>query len=294
MRKENKKPTSDTCLWDSLLYTEKTEMHRIELTSAVTNRLLRHGIGSKAGYDKDVELLDKLFAGIKVNEGAMRGFKALPVFIPDVPEEIVNRYDAIKSEIQELNLDALVVGACGLSPLGVSIHSVDPHLTVYDTDLEEVVQYRMPLISSNPPTYYLLEWDLLSLDAPSFAGAVGKKVGVVVEGLTFYLDNNQRRVLNNNLQKLKEQISFDKPIAFIFDYYVSEQSAKQRDTRVLLEHPEWPFFLSLLSNVHESQKAFFKSREEIVDYLFSQNYKNVRVSPLSKKGNAHTIFVCEY
>ena len=279
----------DKIIWNSFLTDNKTRQQRIELTSAISSKLLSYGIDGSGKYHVENKVINNLFSRLPTNQQTLQGFEALKDF-PEVASEIFNRYNAMKHEVQNAGLDTLIIGACGLSPLGIAV--ANSSLSVYDTDLADVVQFRKKVIP-NQPYYQIHEWDLLSMVAPDFP-ETSRNVGILVEGLTFYLDEEQRHALNVNSQKTKETVSPEKPMTLFFDYYVSDVPARIRDTLVLPEHPDWKDFSALVSNIHDGQRAFFESREKVIKYLISEGYNNVRASKLSSPDNAHTVFVCEY
>ncbi len=282
-------------VWNSYLNTQRTDQERVELTSGITNRLLRYGIDEKQGYELEVRILDKLFEGLPINEEIRRGFEALKIFIPRVPAEILNRYDTVKYEISSLHLDNLIIGACGLSPLGKVIAIKKPTINIWDTDLIDIVSYRNAQNKDKLKNYHIKEWDLLSELQPSFLNEIHRgKTAIVVEGLTFYLDNHQMKQFHRNIQKFAIKVGAEQPAKIIMDYYIADIPARQRDIVVNPQHPEWESFKKLISNVHDSQRSFWKSRKEVKKYLRSLGYKNIRVSPISTVDNAHTVFVFEY
>jgi len=280
-------------VWESFLNPEE-EQQRVEVTSSITNRLLRYGIAAKKGYDMEVKALEALFSGLPLTEDLKKGFEAMRIFIPRVSGEIKNRHDAVKNEINSAGLDNLVVGACGLSPVGMVFASAHPNARVYDTDLGDIIDYRNSLRIETPENYQTTKWDLLSGEVPDFAGDLKGKTGMVVEGLIFYLDDSQKAELNKTLQKAARLMSPNKPVTFVFDCYVADKPAKERDTLPMTDHPKWEYFRSLVSNVHEGQKPSFNVRDDVRDYLESAGYKNVELSSVTRNGNAHTIWRCEF
>ncbi len=282
-------------IWSSFIDNKnKNERRRIELTGAITNRMLRFGIPCDKKYEQDIELLEKIYSGMAKNAVLKNGFEAFKIFVPKVPGEIFNRYEAIRHELRQLDLDTIIVGACGLSPVGLLAARENPKTNVYDTDLSEVVEYRRALQIPAPERYTLMELDLLNTENNDLSKIQkGKNVAIVVEGLVFYLDEEKRKQFNRNLQKIAEKVSSG-DVTYVFDVYVADQPSRIRDTVVNPEHPQWKDFMNLVSNVYEGQKAFFKTRQEAIDFLRSEGYKNPRVSSQSRQDSAHTIFVCEY
>lgn len=280
-------------VWDSFMNPIE-EQQRVEVTSSITNRLLRYGIANRRGYESEVNALEGLFSGLPMTEDLRKGFDAMRIFIPAVPGEIKNRYDAVKHEINSAGLDNLVVGACGLSPVGRVFAASHPNADVYDTDLADIIEYRNSLNIKSPSNYQIAEWDLLSGKMPHFAGELKGKTGIVVEGLIFYLDDSQKAELNKNLQKAARIMSPTSPVTFVFDCYVADKPAKERDTLVMPNHPKWEYFKGLISNVHDGQKPSFNVREDVRDYLESAGYKNIELSSETRRGNAHTIWRCEF
>ncbi|MBD3259103.1 hypothetical protein GF371_00565 [Candidatus Woesearchaeota archaeon] len=287
-------------LWESFQSVNNDEQKRIELTSAITNRMLRFGLPETTffqSYEREAELLDMLYRGMADDETLTRGFEAFRKFVPKVPSEIFDRYRAIRHELRKLDLDTLIIGACGLSPLGLIMAEENPELNVIDTDLSDVVEYRRSLGIQSPRGYNLTTLNLLD-PAQEDASNIpkGEKVAMVVEGLVFYLDEGQRKQLNNGLRRIAEQVTMPsaKDVHYIFDVYVADEPSRQRDTVVDSEHPQWKDFMKLVSNVYEGQKAFFRSREDVISYLESSGYENANASQQSSRDSAHTIFACKY
>ena len=272
-----------TLVCDSLLSLES-----IELTGVITNRLLCNGMNPS--LKKDKEYLDKLFDSLCLDEDAMAGLEAMKDFLPNVPGEIFDRYQAIKKEIESIEgLENLIIGACGLSPLGL-IFAENKELRVYDTDLKNIVSYRkgLKLGGSN---YHLGQLDLLDRrQMQAFASSLCKgKTALVVEGLTFYLNDAQREKLHNNFKTLSEHLGWD--VDFVFDYFVSDRSARERDTVKDENNERWRNFAKLAGNVHDEQQCFFKTRNQVIGYLRKEGFIDMRASSYSGKDNAHTIFV---
>ncbi|MBW2987340.1 hypothetical protein KY336_02205 [Candidatus Woesearchaeota archaeon] len=287
-------------LWKSFQSVDNDEQKRVELTSAITNRMLRFGLPettSYQSYEREAELLDMLYRGMVNDETLTRGFEAFKKFVPKVPGEIFDRYRAIRYELKKLDLDTLIIGACGLSPLGLIMAEENPELNVIDTDLSDVVDYRRSLEIQASPRYSLTTLNLLDpaqeevSDMPK-----GEKVAMVVEGLMFYLDEGQRKQLNHGLRKIADGVALPsaKDLHYIFDVYVADAPSKKRDTVFDPEHPQWKDFMNLVSNVYEGQKAFFRSRNEVISYLESSGYEMARASEQSSRDSAHTIFACKY
>lgn len=279
--------------WDSFLETNELEKS-IELTGAITNRLLTYGIGTQKEYSLELKILEKLFSGIPQH----KGFESMKMFIPKVPIEILNRYNAIKTEVKRINPKLLLTSACGLSPLGLVIATEHPEIEVKDSDLSDVTKYRKSLNLTTPNNYSLDSLNLLDQNSISEYLQRNKrqtsKLVFIVEGLTFYLGDEQRVLLNKNLQYIARSFLKDRgKVYFIFDYFISDVLARERDKVTPLDHPDLKSFKDLFSNVHNGQKAFFKSRDQVKLYLTSQNFSNIRISPVSHENNAHTVFVCE-
>jgi O-methyltransferase involved in polyketide biosynthesis len=274
--------------------TGKTAEESVNLTGVVTNRIVRYAIDGNEEFSQDAKFLDDLFAPLKVDEETEKGLESMKVFLPKVPSEIFERYRAIRKEIDNLKNQGaknLIVAACGLSPLGL-LYAGDKSMNVYDTDLEKIVSYRNRLGLNNNPNYHVQVLDMLDSGAVEkfIAEVPNKKTAVLVEGLTFYLDEEKRKVLNENLSKMARTGD----ATFILDYYVAKMGARQRDSKIDPKSPYFESFRNVIGNVHSEQKCFMPSREAVIDYLKSEGFKNVRVSKYCSPENAHTIFVAGF
>jgi len=273
---------------------ETNSRESVQLTSIITNRTLNFGINGSPDFNDEIMILDKIFSPLQPNTQMQKGLDAMKIFLPRVPYELFNRYSAIKRELkllEEQGIETLVIGACGLSPLGL-VFAQNPDLKVYDTDLEEIVFYRKGLELKNS-NYSLVPLDLLDKEqVEKFASSLPKgKSAMVVEGLTFYFDEEQREKLHNNLKLISK---YQPSITFIFDYFVSDQPARKRDTVRDENNPAWSDFQQLIKNVHSEQKCFFKTRNDVIKYLVSEGFEDIKISEFSDKSNAHTIFVARY
>jgi O-methyltransferase involved in polyketide biosynthesis len=275
---------------------DKTESESVELTSIITNRLLRYSLEGKQGFEDEAQYLDAMFAKLQVDDHSVRGLQAMQKFIPRVPSEIFNRHYAIVQELRGLRengAQTLVVGACGLTPLGV-LFSESGNMDVYDTDLEGIVSCRRNINPETNGSYNLTQLDLLDTKkVKEFASQLPKvKTAMLVEGLTLYLDDERRKTFNNNLKEISWALNDN--VTFVFDYYVAEKKAGERDTVRNEQDPDWKSFKDLIGNVHTGQKCYFAKRDDVISYLKSEGFKNVRISEHSEPDNAHTIFVADF
>jgi O-methyltransferase involved in polyketide biosynthesis len=264
---------------------------RIESTCLITNRLFYSAAHENADYVKDAETANALFEQLEISKDDKIGLTAMCIFLPKVPGEILNRYCAIKHELKEIEehgLDNLVIGACGLSPLGL-IFAENQKLNVYDTDLRNIIEYRRSIGLNKNANYHINVLDLLDEQRVNeFARSLpGGKTALVIEGLTFYLEDSLRKKLHSNIKLIAD---YQPGLSVVCDYFLAELPARKRDARRNEIHPDWPFFANIIKNVHDDQKCFFKTRDEVVNYLTEEGFNDVKASSTSYEGNAHTVF----
>ncbi|MCK4670339.1 MAG: hypothetical protein KAT43_03970 [Nanoarchaeota archaeon] len=288
----------------NIVLNDQKPKDNIPLTSTITAYLLRKAMGKNPGYKKEAGILDKFLSPIFNDEQIQAAYKGFHIFSPDVSDELLNRYEAIKKELDDTKPDLLIVGACGLSPLGLAYAMENPDKQVVDTDLSEIVVTRQIPTFPKPSNHQISRLDLLDEEAikefgqriREAASATGlESLAIVIEGLTFYLDDEQRERLNKNLQTLVKKIKPENPEAtFIFDYFTWWQPSRDRDIKSNSDHSLWKIFQNLTKNITSGQKCFMKDIEEVKEYLATQNFINIRHSRYSAKGNAHNVYVCEY
>lgn len=276
---------------------------QLQLTSTISSYLVRKAIGEDPQLSQEAEVLDIFLAPLFENEEIRITFEGFHIFSPHVAGELLNRYKSIKQELNDLNPEILVVGACGLSPLGLVFAHENPDKHVIETDLRVVENTRHNAGLSRPSNYQLMRLDLLDIDdikdfSHRIKGAAAvtglESIVFVTEGLTFYFDEEERALLNRNLQILSRIIRPDNHSTFIFDYFVWPVSSRERDFRKNENHPIWKPFQRLVSNITVGQKCFMNTIEDVKRYLAEQNFINVRHSRYSRNGNAHNIFICDY
>jgi len=281
---------------DDLHDDRRTEKQSVQLTSLVTNRLFYYSMQDKPEYQEEVKLLDYIFNQLDVDDETKKGFEAMKKFIPRVPGELFNRHYAIMKEIENLEEEGaktLVIGACGLTPLGI-VFSQKGNMEVYDTDLDDVVECRKKINPETGANYHLQNLDLLDTEkVKEFASKLPKvKSTMLVEGLTLYLDDEMRRKFHENLKVISRTL--DDNVSFVFDYYVSKLTSGERDLVKDESDPDWKSFIGLVNNVHYGQKCRMETREDLVAYLKSEGFKNIKISDYSNEDNAHTILVCDF
>ncbi|MBW3011018.1 class I SAM-dependent methyltransferase [Candidatus Woesearchaeota archaeon] len=276
---------------------------QLQLTSTISSYLVRKAIGDDPRLAQEAEILDRFLAPLFENDEIRATFEGFHIFSPHAAGELLNRYKSIKQELDDIKPDILVVGACGLSPLGLVYAQENPDKHVIETDLFEVESARQKADVKRPTNYQLMKLDLLDIDnikdfSHRIKGAATvtglESIAFVTEGLTFYFDDRERSILNRNLQVLSKIIRPDKHASFIFDYFVWPVPSRERDFKKDEGHPIWESFQRLVSNITVGQKCFMKTIEEVKRYLAQQNFINVRHSRYSRNGNAHNIFICDY
>lgn len=287
----------------NILVEEKQPKQSIPLTSAITAYLLRKAISDDPGLQKEADILRRLLDPLYSNEDTAKVFQGFHLFTPHVPGEIKDRYEALKKEINHENPDILIIGACGLSPLGLVHSAENPGAWVFDTDLEALIRTRGSIDIPAPENYHLQTLDLLDKRAVAEFGDRlrkhasehgSKSLGVVAEGLTFYLDDKERDILNRNLHLLAERSGLASDTKYFFDYFTWPVSSKKRDFIQNKEHPLWDNFMRLVKSISSGQKCFIATPKDVVKYLTTQNFINARHSRYCSKGIAHNIYVCEH
>lgn len=266
---------------------------RIELTAVLTNYLLREGIlinRNDKDYINELKTLKFLAVPDERLEKAMGIFQKIR---SSSSKQIFNRYEAIKNELKKFNPENLVIGATGLSPLGYVYALENPYSNIFDTDLFEIISYRKDKLS-RIKNYTLKELDLLKKgNIKKFIedNIIKGKTAFVVEGLTFYLNQEMQKIFHNNLQ---EAITKDiHPSIFIFEYYTSNKSANETDSNFVPRTQEEKDYKTMFSSIGNNQGMRAKTNEEVAKFLKNMGYKKANLSKYTYEENPQKIWVCK-
>ncbi|MFC1697054.1 hypothetical protein ACFL1H_01865 [Nanoarchaeota archaeon] len=182
------------------------------------------------------------------------------------PDELSQRYMAIKQEIKQFNPDYLFIGACGLSPLGYVISKELPNTFVIDSDLPEIIEYKESKGFENTNNYVMVKQDVLDDFTLNYEG----KIAVVVEGLTLYLTRKQNDIMHHNI---KNFIGNNKNL-ILMDYFIANGSAKNTE----LEDDFDDIAKEFLKPIYDNEKFSLESHQKVIDYLSSHGYRNIQKS----------------
>lgn len=264
--------------------------NKIQLTSLLSGYILYKGIKSRSDYQLEAEFFKQILP-----ENFDEEVEAYLRFRKRGVETSFNRYEAIRKEIPE-DKRLLVNFACGLSPLSLAYAVKNSKSFVFDSDLEGVVDYRKnnkKIIC--PDNYQINVVDLLKRESmEAFSKSVSERAGnsfdhltMVIEGLTFYLPIPKQDKMHKNIIRFARELGINAQL--IISYYVSDKTMKEDST----EEESAKEFQSVFDCISLNQKCFFKSVDEVIEYLSSKGYKNVRLSDSTQQDNYHKVIVCD-
>ncbi|MFC1697947.1 class I SAM-dependent methyltransferase [Nanoarchaeota archaeon] len=253
--------------------------NKISDTAYISTFELYLGLENKEQYQTEKEFIKSMDNPFLKNEVLIRDFKQV-----EYPRQMTYRYCTIKSEINTLNPDLLIVGACGFSPLGYTYAKQNENVDVFDTDFKDVIQYKRSKINSMPSNYHQETVDLLKNIKINLPKQYNNAC-FVAEGLTCYLTEQENIKLINNVKNFFKKNNIEN-YNLILEFYISEGPAVNKEITINTPQSVKDF----LSPFHTLQKIYFENTDKIEEFLSQFDFNRISVDDETEK---HSIWVCE-
>jgi hypothetical protein len=145
-------------------------------------------------------------------------------------EYLFIRHHAFEARLREIDPHFVLEVGAGLSPRGLTFSRENPDLTYIEVDLPGMVAAKSSCLAGVdlPANYHLASVDLLGTEFTASLPArpeQGQRIAVITEGVTDYLDMNEKRIAWANLAGFLREFGGG---SYLYEIHPKELYAKHR------------------------------------------------------------------
>ena len=217
-----------------------------------------------------------LFDGASLVLSAVGRFSPAPIRYHR--EYLFIRHHAFEARLRELEPDLVLEVGAGLSPRGLTFSRANPKLTYIEVDLPGMVAAKTSCLAGVdlPGNYHLASVDLLGDD---FIASLpvrptrGQRIVIITEGVTDYLDMNEKQIAWANLAKLLREYGGG---SYLFEIHPKELYTSHRSGALVLTS-----MLGLLTGQSFGDRIFDRI-DDALDMVRSSGFDEAEIHDLER------------